>query len=313
MRAFVTGGTGFIGGALVRALLAAGHSVTALVRSPSASVPGAVLVHGDITDAASLDAMKGHDGVFHLAAWYALGVRDRALMERINVGGTSHVLAAAARFDIPRVLHCSTVAVLGRLADGVSDEREVHSGVFGSVYEETKHRAHSLALAASVPTVVVMPGATYGVGDHSMVGVLLSLYAKRVLVLCPFQDTGLSWVHVDDVAAGMVRAFTSGVPGESYVLGGDNETIGGMFRRVAPLVGLRAPGPMPKAFVRAAVPFSPLLGRALKQEPGFLREGLASLNGSWAFSSAKAQRELGYSFRRIEEGIPDVVRAVRAR
>lgn len=311
MRAFVTGSTGFIGGGLVRALLAEGHSVTALVRSRSAAVPGAQLVYGDITEVDSLDAMKDHDGVFHLAAWYALGVRDAALMERINVEGTRNVLEAARTHEIPRVLHCSTVAALGREPGGIADETKEHPGTYGSVYEATKHRAHEIARTAPVPTVIVMPGATYGPGDHSMVGVLLKLYAKRILVLCPFQDTGLSWVHVDDVAAGMVRAFARGTPGESYVLGGDNETIGGMFARVAPSTGIRAPGSLPDALVRAAVPFSPVIARALGQPPGLLREGLSSLHGSWMFSSEKAARELGYTFRPIEEGIVDTVRALR--
>lgn len=313
MRAFVTGATGFIGGALARALVADGWDVTALARSSSAVVAGAKIVRGDITQPSTLDAMAGHDAVFHLAAWYALGVSDRALMERINVEGTRNVLDAVARHSIPRLVYCSTVAALGREPGGISDETKQHSGVFGSVYEETKHRAHSLVAGSGLPFVIVMPGATYGVGDHSMVGVLLRLYAKRILVLCPFQDTGLSWVHVEDVAAGMVRAFASGVPGESYVLGGDNETIGGMFRRIAPLVGIRAPGTMPDGLVRAAVPLSPLVARALGQQPGLLKDGLASLNGSWMFSSKRAEGDLGYSFRSIEEGVAPTVKALRTK
>jgi dihydroflavonol-4-reductase len=312
VRAFVTGATGFIGGALARALVAAGWDVTALVRRESAKVPGCAPALGDITQPETLRAMEGHDAVFHLAAWYALGVRDRATMERVNVDGTANVLEAARAAGIPRIVYCSTVAALGRAPGGVSDETRAHSGVYASIYEETKHRAYEIVAASDLPVVTVMPGATYGPGDHSMVGVLLRLYAKRILVLCPFQDTGLSWVHVDDVAAGMVRAYERGAPGESYVLGGDNETIGGVFRRIAPRTGIRAPGSLPDGVVRAAVPFSPLVARALGQQPWLLKEGLASLNGSWMFSSGKAERDLGYGYRRVEDGVVETVRALRA-
>src|SRR5439155_16327647 len=180
---------------------------------------------------------------FHLAAWYAIGVRDLERMEQVNVGGTVNVLDAAAEAGIPRVVYCSTIAALGTVpGGGISDETDVHQGNYGSNYEQTKLRAHRFAAeraAAGAPILTVMPGATYGPGDESMVGVLLKLYAKGLLVACPFQETGLSWVHVEDVADGMVRAFEKGEPGVCYILGGDNESIRGMFARIKPLTGRR--------------------------------------------------------------------------
>lgn len=323
MRAFVTGATGFIGGRLARALVARGDEITVLARDPAraaalASLPGVRVVRGDVTDRASLDAaLGGHDAVFHLAAWYALGIRDRALMERINVGGTENVLSAASEAGIPRIVHCSTVAALGREKPGaVADEDVPNPGVYGSVYEETKHAAHEIVLRFAregAPVVLCMPGATYGPGDHSMVGVLLRLYARRILVACPFLDTGLSWVNVDDVAEGFVRAHDKGRAGEAYILGGDNETIAGMFRRIAPHTGIRAPMRLPDWTLGAARPFGPLIAKALGQQPGLIDEGMTSLHGSWMFSSAKAERELGYSFRPIEDGVVATVKELRAR
>ena len=322
MRAYVTGATGFIGSRVARALMDRGWDVTVLARKPERAVElaqaGARIAIGDITEPASLSAsMPGHDAVFHLAAWYAIGVRDAARMEQINVGGTENVLNAAAAAAIPRIVHCSTIAALGSVPGGaISDETDVHQGSYGSNYEETKLRAHQIAserASAGAPIVIVMPGATYGPGDESMVGVLLKLYAKGLLVACPFQETGLSWVHVEDVADGMVRAFEKGEPGEGYILGGDNESIGGMFARIKPLTGKRAPMKMPNWLVKAGLPVGPLIARMLKQEPDLLKEGLTSLNGSWMYSSKKAETSIGYHYRSIEEGIPPVIAALRAK
>lgn len=321
MRALVTGATGFIGGHVARILRSHRHDVTALVRTPAAATAledaDIAVVAGDITDPASVAAaIKGHDVVFHLAAWYAIGARDKALMERVNVEGARTVFQAAAEAGVERVVHCSTVAALGtNLDSGVGDETKQHHGRFGSLYEETKHRAHHLALEFGrngLPTTIVMPGAVYGPLDHSMVGVLLRLWAKRLLIACPFQEAGLSWVHVEDVAAGVVAAFERGAPGESFILGGVNESIGGMFRRVAPLTRLRAPARMPAWLVRASAPLSPLIARALKQQPAMIQEGLSSLSGSWMYSSAKAERDLGYTYRSIEDGVTATINALRA-
>jgi nucleoside-diphosphate-sugar epimerase len=320
MRAFLTGGTGFIGSRVARALVDDGWEVTALARDPERarhlSEMGARVAIGDITDPAALAAsMPGHDAVFHLAAWYAIGARDRVRMEQVNVGGTVNVLEAAANASIPKIVYCSTVAAIGTNPDGgVSDETKPHHGQPGSNYEETKMRAHEIALeraSAGSPIVIVMPGATYGPGDTSMVGVLLRLYAKGLLVACPFQDTGLSWVHVEDVAGGIVRAYAKGEAGEEYILGGDNATIHDLFVRIKPHTRRRVPASMPGWLVKAGVPFGPMIARMLKQEPDLLKEGLTSLNGSWMYSSAKAERTLGYTYRSIEEGVPPVIESMR--
>jgi len=321
MRAFVTGATGFIGGALARALLDQGDAVTALVRDPAKAgdliARGATITPGDVTSRAGLAAaMRDHDVVFHLAAWYDLGVGDRARMEAINVAGTEIVLGEAAAVGVPRIVHCSTVAVLGNSPDGrVLDETAEHHGGFGSWYEETKHLAQQRAdalVAEGAPIVTVMPGATYGPDDHSLLGMLLGLYARKLLVVCPYLDAGLSFVHVDDVARGIVAAGERGRKGERYILAGDNESLRGLFRRLAPVTGLKPPrAQVPAALVRASLPAGPVIAKVLGRQPGFLREGLASMTGTWMFASDKAGRELGYSFRPVEDGIPPLLEQLR--
>jgi dihydroflavonol-4-reductase len=305
---------------MVERLLADGWDVSALVRSPERAArireAGATLVPGDITEPDTfIDAMKGSDAVLHLAAYYALGVSDRDQMMRVNVGGTESVLRAAGDAGTPRILYCSSIAALGSGPEGsVGDETRAHHGDFPSLYEESKWFAHEAAqrlAGEGLPIVSVMPGAVYGPGDVSFVSVLLGLYAKHRLVVCSFRDSYASWVHVDDVVDGMARAVDKSPAGEKYVLGGDNETIGRMLDRIAPLTGIRPPRIwVPDWVNRATLPLSPLFSRILKQAPGAVREGSATLRGSIAFSSAKAERDLGYRFRSLEEGLPPYIRAL---
>lgn len=322
MRAFVTGGTGFIGGRMVERLLDDGWEVSALVRSPERAARirdrGATLVLGDVTEPGTFEGpIKGADAVLHLAAYYALGVDDRERMMRINVQGTEDVLRAAGDARVPRILYCSSVAALGSGPPGsVGDETRVHHGEFPSVYEESKWLAHEATLrlvAGGLPVVSVMPGAVYGPGDVSFISVLLGLYAKRRLVVCSFRDSVASWVHVDDVVDGMARALGKAPGGESYLLGGDNESIGGLLARIKPLTGIKPPRVwVPDWVARASMPLSPLLSRMLKQAPGAVRDGTRTLSGSLAFTSAKAERDFGYRFRPVEEGLPPYIEMLAA-
>jgi dihydroflavonol-4-reductase len=110
---------------------------------------------------------------------------------------------------------------------------------------------------------------------------------------------------------GIARAVDKGPAGETYVLGGDNATIGQLLDRLAPLTGIKAPRVwVPEWIARASMPLSPLFSRLLKQAPGAVRDGSRTLSGSIAFSSAKAERDLGYRFRSVEEGLPPYIKAL---
>lgn len=317
MRAIVTGATGFIGGNLARVLAARGDAVTAIVRSPEKAgalrEAGVDIAAGDITDRGSLTAvMRGADAVFHLAAWYEIGVTDRALMEKINVEGTANVLAAAKAAEVSRIVHCSSIAVFGAHAPGeISDESTVHPGHFGSLYEETKVRAHQVAAdaaATGAPVTIVMPGAVYGPGDTSMVGALLHYYARGWLIACPMQSAGLCWVHVDDLVEGILAAHDRGGVGEQYILGGENATIREVFATLAPLTGITPPriqiGPM---MMRLSSPLSPLIGKVMHAGPRVVADAIATLNGSFMASSAKAAAQIGYVFRDVADAMPQTV------
>jgi len=317
MRAFVTGATGFIGGHVARRLVSSGWDVTALARSPERGGPlrelGVTLVPGDVTEPSSLAGpIAKADAVFHLAAWYQLGVTDRMRMFQINVKGTENVMQAAWDAGVPKVVYCSSCAVLGVHEAGViPDETVKHSGRFTSVYEETKWMAHERVrefVSEGVPIVSVLPSAVYGPGDTSVLGVLMRFYAKGWLIACPFMEAGVSWVRVEDVADGFLLAHDKGRVGEDYILAGDNATIREMLTRIAPLTGTRVPRfSVGNRLMRLSMPLSPIVGRILKQPPGIVRDGMEGLSGSIEFSSEKARRELGYAFRSVEEGMPETV------
>ncbi len=176
MKYFVTGATGFVGGSLVKQLKAAGHDVVAIVRSPEKAghlqQMGIALVKGDVTDKESMrQAMTGVDGVYHVAGWYKVGVRDKAPGYQINVQGTRNVLELMRELNIPKGVYTSTLAVNSDTHGKVVNEDYHFSGTHISEYDKTKAEAHDIALQfiqEGLPLVVVMPGLIYGPDGTSM-------------------------------------------------------------------------------------------------------------------------------------------------
>lgn len=317
MKAFVTGGTGFLGRHLIDELLSHGHAVTALVRTfdRARSLPRGVRVApGDVTQRESLrSGMRGADVVFHAAAWYAVGVRamDRERMRRINVEGTRNVLELAMELGVPKTVYTSTVAAFGDTRGAVVDESHRPEGAgFKSEYERTKYLAHfDVAVPLQrrgLPLVIVCPGGIYGPGDTSQLGGLIRRYARRRLPAMLGPDNALTWAHVDDVAAGHRLAAEKGRPGETYILAGPVLTYREFFAAAERATGL----PAPRLWLPGSVAtvWAPLLGRVA---PG-ASELLGSLGGiSYLAAADKARRELGWEPRSVEAGMADTLEAMR--
>lgn len=317
MKLFVTGATGFIGGALARRAVAAGHEVTALVRDPSRAgqlrALGVRVVRGDVTKAQALpDAMDDHDAVFHFAAWYEIGIprREHDRMYEINVTGTVNVLTAAKKADVARVLHCSSApAWFGKTDGQVANESFTRHSPPVSVYERTKIIAHERAAEAArsgLPVTILLPTAVYGPDDPNITGLLLRLYRSGWLKAFPAPDAGFSWVHVDDVAAGAMAALERGRAGESYILGGDNLTFRELFAVLERAWGIPAPRFLPATPLRALRPLGRLPFSVGPVRFGLIDEGLSSL-GVYFFSSDKASRELGCDPRPAEVGLRETL------
>jgi nucleoside-diphosphate-sugar epimerase len=323
MKYFVTGATGFIGSRLVRGLVERGDEVTALVRDPGRAEdlkgPGVTLVRGDITDRASLRTpMEGADGVFHLAAWYKIGVKDRGAAEKINVEGTRNVLETMRDLGIRKGVYTSTLAVFSDTRGKLVDETYRFEGRHLSVYDRTKWRAHyEVALPMireGLPLVIVQPGVVYGPGDHSEVGKALELYLKKKLPLIPTR-TAFSWAHVDDVAEGHLLAMDKGRPGESYILAGPAHTMAEALGTAEALTGIRASRlHAPPWLMRANSMLVKPLEWVLPLPPAYTSEGLRVAAGTtYIGDNAKARRELGYHPRPLKEGLRETLAAMMER
>ena len=315
MKVFVTGGTGFIGGAVVRQLRGRGDEVVCLVRSPAKATAvvelGCETVAGDLSDVEAIrKGMEGCDAVIHAAAIYEVGipVSQRQAMRDANVGGTERVLGAARDAKIPKVVYVSTVGVFGNTAGKVVDETYEHPAKdFTSCYEETKWEAHQVAkrlIAEGLPCVIVQPGGVYGPGDTSSIGELLNQFLAGKMPLMPFPELGICLSHVEDIAAGILLGLDKGKPGEAYVISGPATTVREAIGVVAGVSGKKAPKrAIPVPLMKAMIPIGPLVGKLMGQPPN-LRELISSADGVtfWA-SYEKAKRELGYEPRGLEEGL----------
>lgn len=311
MRVFLTGGTGFIGQLLTRELLAKGWEVLATVRRPASPAAqaltqlGAHLVPGDVTERESLRAgMTGADLVVHNAGYYEFGIdaADRARMQAVNVQGTENTLGLAHELGVPRTVYVSSMVVFGESGPALRDESFVRQAPYASYYEQTKSEAHEIALKyrqQGLSLINVMPAGVIGPNDHALFGYFLRLYVNRLMPPTAFGgDARHSFIYVEDLARAIGLAAERGRLGEDYLICGESATIREHFSYWAERPG----GFRPSLWLPAdlmALSFWPLepLQRMIGL-PAFLsRETVRTGKISMNYSSAKAQRELGWSFR----------------
>jgi dihydroflavonol-4-reductase len=324
MKAFVTGAAGFIGGELARQLRERGDDVVALVRRPSSADRlreiGCALVEGDLTtmpEEALEAAIRGCDALFHVAGVYRIGIRssEHALMYAANVVSTQRVLGAAVTVGTPRIVYVSTANVYGDTHRRAVDEtyRRPQPPRFLSYYDETKYLAHLAAeerMAAGGPILIALPTQVYGPHDPSQAGATLSQAMAGTLPAITFPDLGLSLVHVEDLAAGILLVHDRGGIGEEYVLGGEITNGREMIQRAAAVGGHKAPRlTLPTLLLRAFAPLGGLIGPAMGAAPN-LAEVIRAADGVtyWA-TDAKARSELGYAPRDLEAGLRTILPA----
>lgn len=275
MKSLVTGGTGFIGANVVRALLDAGDEVRVLIRESSnlANLQGlpAELVKGDIRDIASIRAaVKGCSRVYHVAALYSFWVRDPDLPFRVNVDGTRNVLQAALDEGVERVVYTSSVATLAVPTEGrpVNEDTPVEPARIVGGYKRSKYLAEEVAreyAARGLPVVIVNP--SFPVGRYDIkptpTGRLILDFLNRRLPA--YMETGMNVVDVETVARGHLLAAERGRVGERYILGGENVSMRDLLGILSEITGLPAP--------RLRLPYPPALAMA------YLNAGICRLSG----------------------------------
>jgi len=320
MTTLLTGGTGFVGAAVLRCLMEAGHNVRALVRPNSnrlnLSGINCEIATGDLTEPESLRrAVRGCEAVFHVAADYRIWVPDRAKMNRVNVQGTVDLIRAAAEAGVSRIVYTSSVATLRLNDNGLPANEESHaelSDIIGA-YKQSKFLAEQevkrLVADTGIPVIVVKPTAPFGPGDVKPTPtgrLVLEAVSGRMPA---YVNTGLNVVHVDDVAAGHLLAYEKGIVGETYILGGENRTLQWILETVAELTGQRPPQiRLPHWFVTPIAYISASVARIKGSgEPMITVDGVRMARKLMYFSIEKARRELGYSPRPAVEALRDEI------
>jgi len=305
----VTGATGQIGSRVAEAL-ARREEVRCLVRNPDK--PGALdfdveVVRGDVTDADSLQAaVRGCRAVVHCAGVVSYWDRNAAWQEEVNVGGTRKLLDAAAEAGVERFLLTSSIAALGCVeGDGIGDETTPFN--MGDVpYCATKKAAQDLVLGDTrLRGVAVNPGITFGTHDlHRNAGrMCLQVHSGGPPGVPPGATTVAA---LTDVVEGHVAALYRGEPGNAYVLGGHTLSFAELFQAVASVVGKPAPTRVLPEWLMRAYGAALLVGAAVTGNEPPITPTLARVSArNRKYSSAKANRALGYSPKPLDEGIRD--------
>jgi len=318
-RVLITGGSGFVGSALVRAFLAAGYAVRVLVRAASRRENLAGLeiecVEGDMCDASAVArAMADVRYLVHAAADYRLWARDPEALLRTNVEGTRTVMRTAVAAGLERVVYTSSVATLAPRPDGEPADETVRLAEEAAIgaYKRSKVVAERLVEemvdSAALPAIIVNPSAPIGPRDIRPTPTGRMIVAAASGRMPAFVDTGLNLVHVDDVASGHVAALERGAIGERYILGGANALLAEILAEIASIVGRSPPRVrLPRAPLYPLAAVAEALARASGREPLLSLDGLRMSKRRMFFTSAKAQRDLGYAARPYVEGLRDAV------
>ncbi len=315
-KAFVTGGTGFIGANLVRLLVEEGYQVKALVR-PDSRLDNlhninVELVKSDLNDPNLSRLMTGCDVLFHVAAHYSLWQADKDLLYCHNVLGTRHILAAARQAKIDRTVYTSSVAAIGVKEGSIADEtyQSPVDKLIGD-YKKSKYWAEQEAIKAAKANqdiVIVNPSSPIGPLDikPTPTGDIILRFLKKQM---PFYlDTGLNFIDVRDVARGHLLALEKGKTGERYILGNQNLTLKEILDKLAKITGI----PAPKNTVPPWLPLSVAwidekVLAPLGKTPSVPLDGVRMSTQKMYYDPSKAVKELGLPQTPIETALKDAV------
>jgi dihydroflavonol-4-reductase len=322
MKALVTGATGFVGSAVVRALIKTGVDVRVLARHGSDftnlqqfRIDGA---YGDLRDKESLrKALAGCHHLYHVAAHYALWARDPSIFYDVNVTGTKNLMEAARDVGTERIVYCSTIGAIGLPPDGGlgTEDTPVSLEQMAGHYKRSKYLAEQEVLKLAkggLPVVIVNPSAPVGEGDikPTPTGQVIVDFMKGRMPA--YIETGMNIVDVDDVAAGHLLAMQKGRIGQRYILGTKNLMLRDVFEILSRLTGIKAPSiklprevVLPLAYLNLA--FSWITGIP----PRIPLEGVKMAKYKMHYDCSKAIRELGLPQTPPEVALEKAVRWFR--
>ena len=270
MKYFLTGGTGFLGGHLLKMLVAEGHEIIALVRDPK------------------------------------IGVKDKSPGWRINVEGTRNVLELMEELNISKGVYTSTLAVNSDTNGNIYNEDYEFTGEHISEYDRTKAEAHKIAddfIARGLPLVIVMPGLIYGPEGTSLSDESLRLYLRKKLPVIP-EKAAYCWAHVDDTARAHILSMKKARPGSTYIIAGPPHTITDAFKTAEKITGIKAPVGIPPFMLKMSYPFSWLADKIIDLPDMYSPEAMRVQAGvTYLGDNSRAKKDLGYDPRPLEEGL----------
>ena len=320
MKILITGASGFIGSAVLRQLLQAGHDMRVLLRVDSdlRNLTGLDIetVTGDLTMPSSLDrALEGCEALFHVAADYRLWVPDPENMYKTNVHGTRNIMLSAAKAGVKRIVYTSSVATLGLTRNGSPADETTPAILTDMIghYKRSKFLAEAevrrLVIEQNLPAVIVNPSTPIGPRDIKPTPTGQMIVQAASGRMPAYVDTGLNLVHVDDVARGHLLAFEFGVPGQRYILGSCNMTLKEILIELAEITGNQKPRfriphnlILPIAYIAEA--WARLFGGG---QPLVTVDGVRLAKKYMFFSTARAKRELGFKTIPVRQALYDAI------
>jgi len=324
MKALVTGATGFVGGAVARALVRSGVDVRVLARPDSdlQNLEGLSVerTSGDLRDPDSLrKALAGCQQLYHVAAHYALWAKDPSIFYDINVIGTKNLLEAARDVGIERTVYCSTIGAIGLPPGGGlgTEETPVSLDQMAGHYKRSKYLAEQevLKLAKTgLPVVIVNPSAPVGAGDvkPTPTGQVIVDFMKGRMPA--YIETGMNIIDVDDVATGHLLAMQKGRQGERYILGCKNLMLREVFEILSQLTGVKSPSiKLPRLAILPLAYVNQWLAHLTGQPPRIPLEGVKMAKYKMHYDCSKAIRELGLPQTPPEVALEKAVRWFRDR
>ena len=317
MKVLVTGGAGFLGGRIVKALIAREHEVVLMVRGGRrAFLPEeAAVVDGDIRDAGIfLKAAEGCQAIIHTAAMVKIWSPRLQDFDDINVGGIRNAIAAARALQI-RLVYTSSFFAVGPTSTSPADESQNHPGDYGNDYERTKALADEVARSDAREggdIVILYPGVVYGPGELTDGNLVAKLLADQMNGTLPGivgpGDRLWSYAFVDDVAEAHVTALEKARKGERYLLAGVNATLNEVFAIASKRAGRKlSPRRLPFGLARMVGRVLWLWADITGKTPDLTHQAVGIFEKNWAYRSDKAVRDLGYRVRPLEEGIRTTV------
>jgi dihydroflavonol-4-reductase len=325
MRIFITGATGFIGKQVLEKLIKTEHELFCLVRKTNSSIEslrssGVNVIVGDVRDKPSiLKGMKGCDWVINLANIYTFWEPEKSLYTTTNVDGTRNVMECALETMVSKVVHISSVVTYGKPAEVPFKEDSTPGPEKYSVYAQTKFEGDQIAWDLyknkGLPLVVVYPGAVLGAGDPKSSGEYVSGLVKKTLPATVFKDSILTWVHVRDVAEGIIKAVEKPDNiGERYFIAKHQISLKDFNKMISEVSGVPSPLiSMPDFMALSGAYMMTGISNLIKKKPiwGMSVNQMKTMKEGFRADGSKAEKELGITYTPIKTALEEQIAALK--